>query len=675
MAKTRILPIPLGEGGTVDNTKLTPVANLPATATEGTVMATDDGLWQYLDGVWSKYGEGTQGPTGPQGPQGETGPQGEQGPKGDTGETGPQGPQGIQGPTGPTGPTGADGTPVQKLTQAQYDALSEKDPNMIYIITDATAIDMDDYVESSDLATVATSGSYNDLTNKPTIPTVDVTSAGNNTFSGTNTFTNTTNMSEVNMIKSSGGSTFYASIDGEAVVFENTNGNFMGLGADGFTLENQGLGKLIQINTQGMTINGNSVVTGDQLATVATSGDYDDLSNKPTIPDAVSGTNDGTNWTTLTVGSDTYDIPQGGVGPTGPQGPQGETGPQGPEGPTGETGPQGPTGPTGPAGTSVTGTNDGTNWTSLTVDGDTYGIPTGGGTQVQADWTETDTTDPSYIQNKPDLSNVLPKLDLSTLTGGSITDSPLADLMINWLSTYKGKYDFYWDTSKVVKTEDGLSIVIQGITYKQPKFYFDAINSGSNATTVIKTAQHGVVDVNWTSTTYTLTPTSVSGTNDGTNWTSLTIDGTTKNIPSGGSGGGDVTAAGNNTFTGSNTFTNTTDMSEVNLETTAGGATYTTNINGERIELTETRDDNYVGISAEEILVQNQNLGTSVSISNQGIEIDGNSVVTDDQLATVATSGSFNDLTNKPSTVALTFTFSDQTTATYNLYGALQNNS
>lgn len=31
---------------------------------------------------------------------------------------------------------------------------------------------------------------------------------------------------------------------------------------------------------------------------------------------------------------------------------------------------------------------------------------------------------------------------------------------------------------------------------------------------------------------------SVSGTNDGTNWTSITIDGTTKNIPSGGSGSG-----------------------------------------------------------------------------------------------------------------------------------------
>lgn len=51
------------------------------------------------------------------------------------------------------------------------------------------------------------------------------------------------------------------------------------------------------------------------LASVAITGNYNDLTNKPTIPDAVSGTNDGTNWTTLTIGSDTYDIPQGGSAP------------------------------------------------------------------------------------------------------------------------------------------------------------------------------------------------------------------------------------------------------------------------------------------------------------------------------------------------------------------------
>lgn len=51
------------------------------------------------------------------------------------------------------------------------------------------------------------------------------------------------------------------------------------------------------------------------LSTVATSGSYNDLSNKPTIPDAVSGTNDGTNWTSLTIGNDTYGLASGGGEP------------------------------------------------------------------------------------------------------------------------------------------------------------------------------------------------------------------------------------------------------------------------------------------------------------------------------------------------------------------------
>lgn len=56
---------------------------------------------------------------------------------------------------------------------------------------------------------------------------------------------------------------------------------------------------------------GATAVQPGSLATVATSGDYDDLTNKPSIP-SVSGTNDGTYWTSITIDSDTYAIPQGG---------------------------------------------------------------------------------------------------------------------------------------------------------------------------------------------------------------------------------------------------------------------------------------------------------------------------------------------------------------------------
>lgn len=51
-----------------------------------------------------------------------------------------------------------------------------------------------------------------------------------------------------------------------------------------------------------------------ELSQVATTGDYDDLTNKPTIPEPVSGTNDGTNWTSLTIGNETHGFASGGTG-------------------------------------------------------------------------------------------------------------------------------------------------------------------------------------------------------------------------------------------------------------------------------------------------------------------------------------------------------------------------
>lgn len=114
---------------------------------------------------------GPQGAQGPQGLQGPTGATGAKGDKGDTGATGPQGiqgPQGIKGDTGATGATGPQGpigpdevlvtnTPPTDMTvdfwlapdtagtgdikwtrwygnQAQYDAISTKDPNTLYVV-------------------------------------------------------------------------------------------------------------------------------------------------------------------------------------------------------------------------------------------------------------------------------------------------------------------------------------------------------------------------------------------------------------------------------------------------------------------------------------------------------------------------------------------------------------
>lgn len=109
--------------------------------------------------------KGDTGPQGPQGEQGERGPQGEQGPKGDTGATGPQGeqgpqgerglqgergPQGEQGPKGDKGDTGAQGERGAKGDTGATGAQGEQGPK-------------------GDTGPAGTTD-YNELSNKPTIP-------------------------------------------------------------------------------------------------------------------------------------------------------------------------------------------------------------------------------------------------------------------------------------------------------------------------------------------------------------------------------------------------------------------------------------------------------------------------------------------------------------------------
>lgn len=102
------------------------------------------------------------------------------------------------------------------------------------------------YVEADELSTVATSGSYNDLTNKPTIPTVN---------------------------------------DAALTIQRN------GVNIDSFTAnasQNKSINVVVPTKTSDLTNDGASgtstYVEADDLATVATSGSYNDLSNKPTIP-------------------------------------------------------------------------------------------------------------------------------------------------------------------------------------------------------------------------------------------------------------------------------------------------------------------------------------------------------------------------------------------------------
>jgi hypothetical protein len=115
-------------------------------------------------------------------------------------------------------------------------------------------------VQPGDLATVATSGSYNDLLNKPTIPTVNDA-----------TLTIQKNGTTVNTFTANASSNVTANITVPTDTNDLTNG----------------AGYITGINSTDVTnALGYTPVDPSNLATVATTGDYDDLLNKPTIPAA-----------------------------------------------------------------------------------------------------------------------------------------------------------------------------------------------------------------------------------------------------------------------------------------------------------------------------------------------------------------------------------------------------
>lgn len=131
-------------------------------------------------------------------------------------------------------------------------------------ISTATQTALNLKANSADLATVATSGSYNDLSDKPTIPTVNnatLTIQKNGTTVQTFTANQSTN------------ATANISVPTKTSDITNDSGFITSSALAPYALS-------------------------ADLATVATSGDYDDLSNKPTIP---------------TVGNGTITITQGGI--------------------------------------------------------------------------------------------------------------------------------------------------------------------------------------------------------------------------------------------------------------------------------------------------------------------------------------------------------------------------
>lgn len=151
------------------------------------------------------------------------------------GKDGKDGIDGINGTNGKDGTNGIDGkTPVKGVdyfTAAEIEAIEQGA---------ADKVDAAGYAKSADLSTVATSGSYEDLTNKPTIPAAyELPVASATTLGG---------------VKIGSG-------------LDITNGVLSATGG--------GVADAIDWS---------KVQNKPNFADVATSGDYNDLSNKPTIP-------------------------------------------------------------------------------------------------------------------------------------------------------------------------------------------------------------------------------------------------------------------------------------------------------------------------------------------------------------------------------------------------------
>ncbi len=160
-----------------------------------------------------------------------------------------------------------------------------------------TTTTADDYIKNKPtLAAVATSGSYNDLSNKPTIPTVNnatLTIQKNGTTVKTFTANASSNVTANITVPTktsdiTNDSDFVASGDLATVA---TSGSYN-------DLSNKPTIPAAQVNSDWNATSGKAqILNKPTLATVATSGSYNDLSNKPTIPAAQVQSN----WTQTTT--------------------------------------------------------------------------------------------------------------------------------------------------------------------------------------------------------------------------------------------------------------------------------------------------------------------------------------------------------------------------------------
>lgn len=141
----------------------------------------------------------------------------------------------------------------------------------------------DNCVKASDLATVATSGSYNDLSDKPTIPSAYTLPTASNTVMGGVKIGSNISVSNgvISLNKSNVTSALGYTPPTSDTVYNNATTSTAGLMSASDKVKLNSIAANANNYTHPST-HPASMITG--LASVATSGSYSDLSNKPTIP-------------------------------------------------------------------------------------------------------------------------------------------------------------------------------------------------------------------------------------------------------------------------------------------------------------------------------------------------------------------------------------------------------
>ena len=240
--------------------------------------------------------KGDTGPQGEQGPQGVQGPQGEKGDKGDKGDTGPQGEQGPQGNTGSSGADGADGiTPKLKIENDYWYVSYDNGASWTGV---GPAVPSDEGIDLSEYATKEeVTKSLADKVDKvegKQLSTEDFTATLKAKLEALKNYDDAALVAAVNNLRNDlntlvrGDTTSAIKSFNEVVAFLSGIEDSQKLDSIIAAIEQQIAGKQDTISDLATIRDGASkgatAVQPASLAKVATSGSYNDLNNKPTIP-------------------------------------------------------------------------------------------------------------------------------------------------------------------------------------------------------------------------------------------------------------------------------------------------------------------------------------------------------------------------------------------------------